>query len=72
MTKPHLKADLLTSRYVSALKIECGNQAYGFAACQNNEKIILKNMVHNDIAIITSYNDMLSTHKPYVALHFNK
>ncbi|MDM3646378.1 dihydroxy-acid dehydratase domain-containing protein, partial [Proteus mirabilis] len=38
---------------------------HGFAACQSEDKNLLKNMVHNDIAISTAYNDMLSAHKPY-------
>ncbi|MDC9598755.1 phosphogluconate dehydratase [Xenorhabdus anantnagensis] len=53
------------SKTVHRAQLACGNLAHGFAACQNDEKIALKNMVHNDIAIITSYNDMLSAHKPY-------
>ncbi|PHM38448.1 dihydroxy-acid dehydratase [Xenorhabdus mauleonii] len=53
------------SKTVHRAQLACGNLAHGFAACQNDEKINLKNMVHNDIAILTSYNDMLSAHKPY-------
>ncbi|MDX8000493.1 phosphogluconate dehydratase [Xenorhabdus sp. Reich] len=53
------------SKTVHRAQLACGNLAHGFAACHNDEKIALKNMVHNDIAIITSYNDMLSAHKPY-------
>ncbi|MDC9615209.1 phosphogluconate dehydratase [Xenorhabdus khoisanae] len=53
------------SKTVHRAQLACGNLAHGFAACQNDEKIALKNMVHNDIAIISSYNDMLSAHKPY-------
>ncbi|PHM73172.1 phosphogluconate dehydratase [Xenorhabdus kozodoii] len=53
------------SKTVHRAQLACGNLAHGFAACQGDEKIALKNMVHNDIAIITSYNDMLSAHKPY-------
>ncbi|MGG7668278.1 MULTISPECIES: phosphogluconate dehydratase [Yersinia] len=43
----------------------CGNLAHGFAACQPEDKTALKNQLSSDIAIITSYNDMLSAHQPY-------
>lgn len=46
-------------------QLACGNLAHGFAACQPEDKVSLKNMVRSDIAIITSYNDMLSAHQPY-------
>ncbi len=39
--------------------------AHGFAACQPEDKASLKSMLRNNIAIITSYNDMLSAHQPY-------
>ncbi|MFP1527481.1 hypothetical protein ACLB1R_07120 [Escherichia coli] len=39
----------------------CGNLAHGFAACQPEDKASLKSMLRNNIAIITSYNDMLSS-----------
>ncbi len=39
--------------------------AHGFAACQADDKASLKSMLRNNIAIITSYNDMLSAHQPY-------
>lgn len=46
-------------------QLACGNLAHGFAACQPDDKVALKNMVRSDIAIITAYNDMLSAHQPY-------
>ena len=45
--------------------LACGNLAHGFAACQADDKASLKSMLRNNIAIITSYNDMLSAHQPY-------
>ena len=53
------------SKTVHRAQLACGNLAHGFAACQPDEKNILKNMVRSDIAIITAYNDMLSAHQPY-------
>lgn len=46
-------------------QLACGNTAHGFAACQPEDKASLKSMLRNNIAIITSYNDMLSAHQPY-------
>lgn len=45
--------------------LSCGNLAHGFAACQPQEKQKLKLMDEANIGIVTSYNDMLSAHKPY-------
>ena len=43
----------------------CGNLAHGFAACSASEKADLTGEQKPNIAIITSYNDMLSAHQPY-------
>jgi phosphogluconate dehydratase len=43
----------------------CGNLAHGFAACSASEKADLTGDQKANIAIITSYNDMLSAHQPY-------
>ena len=45
--------------------LSCGNLAHGFAACQPQEKQALKLMDEANIGIVSSYNDMLSAHKPY-------
>ncbi|WP_417552622.1 phosphogluconate dehydratase [Marinomonas fungiae] len=45
--------------------LSCGNLAHGFAACQPQEKQKLKLMDEANIGIVSSYNDMLSAHKPY-------
>lgn len=50
---------------VHRAQLACGNLAHGFAACQPDDKASLKSMLRNNIAIITSYNDMLSAHQPY-------
>jgi phosphogluconate dehydratase len=47
--------------------LSCGNLAHGFAACATAEKADLRNMIKANIAIISSYNDMLSAHQPYEA-----
>jgi phosphogluconate dehydratase len=53
------------SNTVHRSELACGNLAHGFAACQPEDKAALKSMLRNNIAIITSYNDMLSAHQPY-------
>ncbi|MFT5713153.1 MAG: phosphogluconate dehydratase, partial [Glaciecola sp.] len=45
--------------------LSCGNLAHGFAACGKEEKSDLRSMVKANVAIISSYNDMLSAHQPY-------
>ncbi|MGR9087356.1 MAG: phosphogluconate dehydratase [Gammaproteobacteria bacterium] len=47
------------------LTLGCGNLAHGFAACSAAEKTDLTGNRKPDIAIISSYNDMLSAHEPY-------
>jgi len=46
-------------------KLACGNLAHGFAACSATEKADLTAEIKPNIAIISSYNDMLSAHQPY-------
>ena len=46
-------------------KLACGNLAHGFAACSAAEKVDLTGEIKANIAIISSYNDMLSAHQPY-------
>jgi len=45
--------------------LSCGNLAHGFAACGKQEKDDLTSMVKANVAIVSSYNDMLSAHQPY-------
>ena len=45
--------------------LSCGNLAHGFAACNKQDKADLKSMTKANIAIVSSYNDMLSAHQPY-------
>jgi phosphogluconate dehydratase len=46
-------------------KLSCGNLAHGFAACGEEDKNSLRLMEASNIAIVSSYNDMLSAHQPY-------
>src|SRR5688572_18574465 len=45
--------------------LSCGNLAHGFAACGPSEKAELAGTTTANIAIVSSYNDMLSAHQPY-------
>ncbi|PKG98646.1 phosphogluconate dehydratase [Paraglaciecola sp. MB-3u-78] len=47
--------------------LSCGNLAHGFAACGTEDKTDLRSMTKSNIAIVSSYNDMLSAHQPYEA-----
>lgn len=46
-------------------QLSCGNLAHGFAACSPSEKDDLAADKKANIGIISSYNDMLSAHKPF-------
>ncbi len=45
--------------------LSCGNLAHGFAACSAEQKADLTSLTKANIAIVSSYNDMLSAHQPY-------
>jgi phosphogluconate dehydratase len=45
--------------------LSCGNLAHGFAACTPSEKAALAGNKTLNLGIVTSYNDMLSAHRPY-------
>ncbi|GAB2460312.1 phosphogluconate dehydratase [Streptosporangium sandarakinum] len=43
----------------------CANLAHGFAAAPGADKLDLRASVKPGVAIVSSYNDMLSAHQPY-------
>lgn len=45
--------------------LSCGNFAHAIAGCNTNDKTIFKKEKNINLAIINSYNDMLSAHKTY-------
>ncbi len=45
--------------------LACGNLAHGMAACPAVDKTILSDTSSGNLAIITSFNDMLSAHQPF-------
>ena len=45
--------------------LSCTNLAHGFAAFPPNDKLALRQLRQPSVAIISSYNDMLSAHQPF-------
>jgi phosphogluconate dehydratase len=46
-------------------RLSCTNLAHGFAASTTQDKDALKRLQWPNLAIVTSYNDMLSAHQPF-------
>ncbi len=47
-------------------RLACANLAHGFASAESVDKEALRGTVKPNLAIVTSYNDMLSAHQPFV------
>lgn len=59
------RMDAQNQKGVQRGALSCGNLAHGFAACGPSDKAALAGGRALNLAIITSYNDMLSAHQPY-------
>ncbi|WP_083501843.1 phosphogluconate dehydratase [Sphaerimonospora mesophila] len=46
-------------------RLACANLAHGFAAAPAADRLDLRGTAKPGVAIVTSYNDMLSAHQPY-------
>jgi phosphogluconate dehydratase len=46
-------------------KLGCANFAHGFAACGPGDKAAIRDGEGPNLAIVTTYNDMLSAHQPF-------
>ena len=46
-------------------KLSCANWAHAFAASPDGDKQRMRNPAAPNVAIVSSYNDMLSAHQPY-------
>jgi len=55
------------SRGAQRSALSCTNLAHGFAAFEANDKLKLRQQRVPSIAIVSSYNDMLSAHHPFEA-----
>jgi phosphogluconate dehydratase len=59
------RMDAQASRQPKRKALGCANIAHGFAACGVHDKDALRNGDGPNLAIVTSYNDMLSAHQPF-------
>ena len=53
------------SQGVHRTALSCTNLAHGFAAFPAHDKLVLKEQKKPSLAIVSSYNDMLSAHQPF-------
>ncbi|XKK41874.1 phosphogluconate dehydratase [Nocardiopsis sp. ARC36] len=58
------RIDEATGRGPARTALGCANLAHGFAACGVSDKLALAGDVKPNLAIVSSYNDMLSAHQP--------
>ncbi len=56
--------DAATERGTTRSRLSCTNLAHGFAASDSGDKAAIRALRWPNIAIINSYNDMLSAHQP--------
>ncbi len=59
------KIEAAQSRQPKRKSLGCASIAHGFAACGPHDKNALRNGDGPNLAIVTSYNDMLSAHQPF-------
>ena len=59
------KIERAIDRQPKRRSLGCANIAHGFAACGAGDKNALRNGAGPNLAIVTSYNDMLSAHQPF-------
>jgi phosphogluconate dehydratase len=69
-SRPHRTAylsrlDAAKGQGVHRSALSCTNLAHGFAAFPTNDKLVLKQQRAPSVAIVSSYNDMLSAHQPF-------
>ena len=59
------RLDAARERAPQRARLGCTNLAHAFAAAPAGDKIMLRELRQPNLAIVTSYNDMLSAHQPY-------
>jgi phosphogluconate dehydratase len=59
------RLDAARGQGVHRSALSCTNLAHGFAAFPANDKLVLKQQRAPSVAIVSSYNDMLSAHQPF-------
>ncbi|MFC0431635.1 phosphogluconate dehydratase [Kutzneria buriramensis] len=66
----HTRADYVQRMRAAASErparagMACSNLAHGFAACFGEDRLAVKQLTKPGVAIISSYNDLLSAHQP--------
>ncbi|KAF1011899.1 MAG: Phosphogluconate dehydratase [Burkholderia gladioli] len=53
-------------RFPARGALSCANLAHGFAGMEGNDKFVIKAIRKPNIGIVSSYNEMLSAHAPYL------
>ena len=59
------RIDAARGKGVNRSALSCTNLAHGFAAFPPDDKLKLKQLHSPSVAIVSSYNDMLSAHQPF-------
>jgi phosphogluconate dehydratase len=59
------RCELMRKKGPERSSLSCSNLAHGFAACNPNDKKIMRLEESANIGIVTAYNDMLSAHEPF-------
>ncbi|MEU4405836.1 phosphogluconate dehydratase [Streptosporangium sp. NPDC023963] len=67
LNRLHAEAEAARLRGPARASLGCANLAHGFAAVGESDKRDLRANVKPGVAIVSSYNDMLSAHQPYEA-----
>jgi phosphogluconate dehydratase len=58
------RMDAATAKVTTRSRLSCTNLAHGFASSEPADKAAIKQLRWPNLAIINSYNDMLSAHQP--------
>ncbi|MEX3555222.1 MAG: phosphogluconate dehydratase, partial [Burkholderia gladioli] len=53
-------------RFPARGALSCANLAHGFAGMEGNDKFVIKAIREPNIGIVSSYNEILSAHAPYL------
>ncbi|WP_414443913.1 phosphogluconate dehydratase [Burkholderia sp. 22PA0106] len=61
------RIDAAQGRFPARGALSCANLAHGFAGLEGNDKFVIKSVREPNIGIVSSYNEMLSAHAPFVS-----
>jgi len=60
------RIDRAQGKFPARGALSCANLAHGFAGLEGNDKLAIKTIRQPNIGIVSSYNEMLSAHAPYI------